>query len=459
MVLAVIIYLPILIFGTHLVRTLAFNRHEAITFESSSVTALVALLLIWQYGPSERRLLLCGILLVMFIANAFTQWHFYMKLQDRIDETFSKRTDYLENYLEENNKSVIGSLKTMASVAIMPSFSRFIEESKYFNNPGNLIGLIKSIMKRQRFQKKKYLMRECFAEILNLIGPSKPEIDDMMSDDKDVVPGTIRANDLALDKKEEIAGLISFDVLGFGALAVMFSVLLNTALNGTDSVTINMSPVTKAFLMFISALLFTALSHLLRHYGFARYESFFYELSFTTLVIASFRVLVLIIGGHPVLGRHLLTLAGSVLVFILLSFINKYLDRKLHKKAKEALENVIDRLSFDNETDRVKRRILRDLDTISEWSIVPFNGRRALDELPDDTLPVNRLAEFNAINRRKRVMPYLTADLIRKVAPEWDGLISEGQFKLDGTGARIVSDVVGAAAFIALFIFIGLGWI
>jgi hypothetical protein len=349
----------------------------------------------------------------------------------------------------------------MASVAIMPSFSRFIEESKYFNNPGNLIGLIKSIMKRQRFQKKKYLMRDCFAEILNLIAPCKPDISKMMADTS-VVPGTIQANDLALDKSEEITGLVTYDVLGFGAHIAMFLVLLRIALKGTENVTVPLSSLQKTVFMALSALLFTAVSRVLRHFGFARYESFSYELSFTTLVIASFRVLAFLLDGQTVTGSPLLILVASAAVFLFMSWRNRHVDDLLHEKTNTCFKEVIDDITFDTETDRIKRRILKDLDTISDWTVVPYTGTAKKTSValePDFTYS---FSNFEAINSRKEIMPALTADFVNKVVSPDRPAVSENDFRLkpaDMNKAVILNDIVAAVSFIALFILIGYGWI
>ena len=469
-ILAVILYLPVLVFGTHFIRTWAFNRHEAVTFESSSIMTLISLFLIWEFGPSKNRLLLSVILLLMFIANAFTQWFFYMRLQKTIKDAFSVRTNYIKQYLGKGNKengrkddfSVVDSLETMASVAIMPSFSRFIEESKYFNNPGNLIGLVKSIMKRQRFQKKKYLMRECFAEILNLIAPCKPDIKEMMKDDKRVVPGTVLANDLALEKKDEIAGLVSFDVLGFGAHIILFIVLLRVALHGTEVVTIPLSPVLKTVLMALTALLFTAISRVLRHFGFARYESFYYELSFTALVIASFRIFVRAVQNQPVSGLPMMILGCITAVFVFLSWHNKHVDKKLHKKVDQKFDDVINEISFDTETDRTKKRILKDLDTISEWTIVPYSGNNSRFASRRSSDFSYSFSHFETINSRKELMPSLTADFINKVVSSDNNKVKEDDFRLSSESVRrsnMINDLVGTVSFIALFILIGYGWI
>ena len=229
-------YVLLLFFGTHYIRTWAFRRYEAVTFECSAGAFLISVLLMLRNGFSWPLCALAAALLLAFLANAFCQWHFYMLLQDIIKEHFldnagvsdkeaadlkDKANNKKENkealsFDQQRQHAISNTLYTMASVAIMPSYSRFIEESKLLNNPGGLIGLIKSILKRQRFQKKKYRMRDCFAENVNLIGPCKPRLDTMLRDATKVVAAPIHANDLALDYKEEKIGLVS---LTFSALA------------------------------------------------------------------------------------------------------------------------------------------------------------------------------------------------------------------------------------------------
>ena len=148
------LFFNIIVLGTHYIRTWAFNRHEAMTFECSSAAFLISLMMMIRYGVTIRLLVVAIVLLIAFAANAFAQWHFYMVLQDIIKEAFERKSKLLRD--QENAGYINNILQTMASVAIMPSFSRFIEESKLFNNPGGFIGLIKSVMKRQRFQKKNY---------------------------------------------------------------------------------------------------------------------------------------------------------------------------------------------------------------------------------------------------------------------------------------------------------------
>ena len=122
-----------------------------------------------------------------FLINAFAQYHFFDKLQDRIISAVLIRSPYFSNIFKSDKKNkykkekqLVRCIIQIGSKAIMPSFSRFIEESLFFNNPGGFIGIVKSLLSRKRFQKKKYLMRECFADNLNLIGPCIPQIDSMI---------------------------------------------------------------------------------------------------------------------------------------------------------------------------------------------------------------------------------------------------------------------------------------
>ncbi len=453
-VIIIFCFFAVLIFGTHYVRTWAFNRHEAITFESSSITALISLLLIWKYGATVRSVGLFVLLLVMFAANAFVQWHFYMELQVIIRKAFERRAEYLKS--QGFSSFVNDTLLTMASVAIMPSFSRFIEESKFFNNPGSFIGLIKSLLKRQRFQKKKYLMRECFAENVNLIGPCKPEIDDMMRDEKHVVPGAIHANDLALGYKQEVIGLVSYDVLGFGALIIIVSLLIYGYYHSFETGFLPYSTAVKVLLMSLTAMAFTFVSHILRHFGFARYESFCYELAFTGLVIAAFRVYCLYFDGivRPV---HYVVLLIYFILFVILSYTNKHFDRSLHSDINKLYEKIIYNTSLETETERTKRRFLTNLKTISEWAVVPFPGSRKRSEFLGRFMVTKKFRKFEEINRKKQDMAQCTHELIEQVVPEFSNDVSESNFILSPDKVRkahLINNVLSIASFVSLFVLI-----
>ena len=456
-VLKITAYLLALIFGVHFTRTLAFNRYEAVTFECSSVAVLVSLLLIWKCGVSPRLALLFAVLLAAFFCIAFAQWHFYMNLQDIIKKAFEPRTAYLKKHGADY--FVTETLSTMASVAVMPSFSRFIEESKLFNNPGGFIGLIKSIMKRQRFQKKKYLMRESFAENVDLIGPCQPMIESPGPEREGLIPAAVHANDLALGYKDEKAGLLSFDILGFGALAAIFLILLRSYLNPNGWLPTAGPTWDKTVLMCLAAGVFTLVSHCLRHFAFARYESVCYELSFTALVIVSFRVFDGFMTGT--LSTHSFIILGlTVLVFLTLSCINRHQDRALHRKINQKYDEIMDQISLEYETDRAKRRFLRNLKLISEWAVVPFPGSKASSDFFKRVIPVRKLREFEEINQKKQDMPHLTEELIDRIVPEFSRDVTEEDFRLTRKqviSSQLITRTLSALCFVGVFVCIGLG--
>ena len=386
-IIAIVIFLLAINFGTHYVRTWAFNRYEAVTFECSAIALLLSFLLIYRYGFRKELLLLSLLLLVMFVGNAMSQWHFYMTLQRIIDKAFDKRMSYMENHDPKfifTNRALL----LMASVAIMPSFSRFIEESKLFNNPGNLLGLIKSIMKRERFQKQKYRMRECFAENVNLIGPCKPEITSMKIMAKDErqgkpgrekgIPGAIRPNDLALNYTQEKWGLFAFDTLGFGALIIIFVVikyLYFHPLERAAAPTAVLGAFKVAGLVAVLAL-FIALGHLLRLFAFARRESVHYEISFVALVVSAYRVFDAWLYGEKLSAWHYVVLAVAILTFGIHSFINRKLDKAFHKEVDQRYETIMKKIPIDTETGRTRRKFLENLEVINEWAISPFLVRK-----------------------------------------------------------------------------------
>lgn len=394
-----------LILITHFVRTWAFNRHEAVTFESSAITTLFALMGIWCYGANCVRIAVLAAFAAMFVLNALLQWHFFLELQDVINNAFKKR-------FEEDNP-LKKKLQTMASVAIMPSFSRFIEESKLFNNPGSMIGLIKSIMKRQRFLKKKYQMRECFAENLNLIGPCKPEIDEMLNDSVHVVPSAIHANRLALGYKSEIKGLISYDVLGFGAHILLTVMLVYYLRHPQAAVLQNFTPETLIWVA-LSVLAFIALGFYLRRIGFARNESVFYEFSYTGMLVVIIRVGSLVLAGKTVTDLQWSLLSGYCLLFVLVSHRYKSLNKAFHGRINLLFDYLIYNIPIETETDRTQRRFLSNLKIICEWTIEPFSGIIRGKEW-FRFRATGKWEKFEKIMDEKKKMPELTADLIRKV--------------------------------------------
>ncbi|MBE5826407.1 MAG: hypothetical protein E7307_07185 [Butyrivibrio sp.] len=457
-IIIITLYMLVIVFGTHFIRTLAFNRYEAVTFECSSITTLISMLLIWKYGPKPQLVGLFVGMLLLFIIDAMSQWHFYMVLQDVIKRAFSGRAEYLKRNGVDG--SVNETLLTMASVAIMPSFSRFIEESKFFNNQGGFIGLIKSIMKRQRFQKKKYQMRESFAENVNLIGPCKPEIDSMMYDAEHVVPGAIHANDLALDYPDEKKGLFAFDATGFGALIIVYAVLVYGLVTGASFGPAKEITFGGTALLLAASALITLLSHVLRHFAFARYELVSYEFSFAALVITSFQVFHGLVTGSDVSYMRYFVLAATLVIFLGLSFANRRLDKELHKKINEQYDQILYKIPLETETDRTKRRFLNNLKYICEWALVPFPGSEKRFKMFSKLMFTQKMRDFEIINKRKIDMPGKAALLIDKIVPEYDSEVTEADFCLDERRlARFkrITGAIGIIEYAALFLCIALG--
>ncbi|WP_024866386.1 hypothetical protein [Butyrivibrio sp. FCS014] len=457
-IIIITLYMLAIVFGTHFIRTFAFNRYEAVTFECSSITTLISILLIWKYGARPWLIVLFAGMLLLFIIDAMSQWHFYMVLQDVIKKAFSARADYLERNGVDG--SVNETLLTMASVAIMPSFSRFIEESKLFNNQGGFIGLIKSIMKRQRFQKKKYQMRESFAENVNLIGPCKPEIDDMMYDETHVVPGAIHANDLALDYPDEKKGLFAFDATGFGALIIVYAVLVYGLVTGASFGPAKEATFGGTALLLVASVLVTILSHVLRHFAFARYELVSYEFSFAALVITSFHIIHGLVTGENITALSYCIFAVTLVVFLGLSFANRRLDKALHEKINKQYEEIFYKIPLETETNRAKRRFLNNLKYICEWAVVPFPGSEKRFEMFSKLMFTQKMRDFENINKRKIDMPQKAAGLIDRIVPEYDSEVTVDDFCLPGerlAGFKRVTGAIGILEYAALFLCIALG--
>lgn len=369
LILKIGLYLLPLIFGTHFIRTAAFNRYEAVTYECSFAAVLLSTLLIIRQGWSWLLLAMVAVFMLGFIGNAMVQKHFFKALQQRINDSFSCKDGY-----QKNKKDVLDELQALAAVSIMPSFSRFIEDSKLFNNPGSFIGLLKSLMKRQRFQKKKYLMRECFADNANLIGFAMPVIrrasteESIQSggEDRPNLPRVMEANDLALVDKDEKTGLISFDILGFGALLGIWAVLVQRrwlpgAMNwGTGLVL-------AAVLLVLSFA-----SNILRRVAFGRIESFFYELNFSALVGISFFIFAERMSGSLVSLAGWMIFAFSLLMFTAASILRRLADNKAHKRIKEKISLIVDGIRPDSEVNRTRRRFLNNLRLVSEWAALPY---------------------------------------------------------------------------------------
>lgn len=477
--------LSLLIYLTHSIRTWAFGRHEAVTFECSAAACLISLLLLPQLGWSLCLIPWAAGLFAAFLVNAFTQWFFYMKLQDNMKGAFGKRASYLNTLGSsdpqgtERAKIITDTLQTMASVAVMPSFSRFLEESKFFNDPGSFIGLVKSILRRQRFQKKKFQMRECFARIVNLLCPCKPmigsakadaaedkpagkiagrkpagkiagEAPDQKNSDGDTIPGVLHANELALNYTQEKIGLAVFDVLGFGA-AIWIWHGLDLAAKAETAPGAGLQGLWYLLLL----PLFAWLDLVLRRRAFARYESFGYELSFASLMAVAFCVLRTWLAGRPIAVWAWVVLGLVFGLFLLSSFLDHLLDKRLHARIDRIFVKLIEGIPPKTETNRATRTILKDLRTISAWALVPFTDTDGPLERPVKKLPEGKRKQFRELVKKKDKMPELMEKILAALVPEHKPDIPENTFFIKpddqkkAQAAMMIIGSLGVAAVVA----------
>ena len=400
-----VIYLLIIVYGTHFLRSRAFNRYEGVTFECSFITVLIAPLLIWKYGFSVWLIVFFAVSAVLFTANGLAQRKYYDKLQERIAKAVEIRTGKDGKEEGRNEETLAGRLKKLGAASIMPSFSTFIEESRFFKKQGGLIGLIKTSMKRQHFQDQKYVMRECFADMLNLIGPCKAEIVRNREDPEKKTAGTgtektpvirpaVRANDLALTAKDEKKGLAAFDILGFGGLLLLLIVLVVFFVRNPAGAA-GGNAVMKTAAALAAAAVVTVLGHLLRRKAFVRPESAVYEAFFAVTVVSSFFAFDALANGACCgLVKGLIFLL-AVVIFAALTFFFRYRDRKHQEETDAMFEEYLYRIIPDSETNRTKRRFIRDMKTLSIWAAAPSADaymRPLMEELikqaaPEVTIP------------------------------------------------------------------------
>ena len=362
-------FLLILIYGTHLVRIIVFNRYEAATFECSTVTSLLSILLFLQYG--QKWWVLAFFMLALFFANACIQRYFYKILQKRVKNVFSRKGKSVDIKKKAN---VEYELFNLVSAAIMPTFSSFIEESKLFNSPENIIGLFKSLMKRQRFQQKKYQMRECSADCINLIGPCIPNAKQMPDDSKLWEP--VHACDLALERREEVKGLAWFDFLGFGALIItwcIFSVIPFSSI-------VEESTACQNTIFPVVLIVYSFFCYSLRKCAFSRHEFVGYEMSVAALISSSFRIYLKKLSADPDISKCVWIAFWIILfLYLIMSLVILYLGRTLKKQSIKTISVIRNRIPPDSETNCVKRRFLNNLIVMSEWVIVPYlNGKSSL---------------------------------------------------------------------------------
>ena len=367
-ILILFIYLAVIGYGTHFLRSRAFNRHEGVTFEFSFVTVLTSPLLFWKCGFSLITVCAFAVFILLFVLNGLAQRYFSRVLKERLHTAFALR----EKYMSAEAKT---ALEELAGKAVMPSFSRFIEESKMFSKQGGLIGLIKTSMRRQHFQDKKYQMRESFADMLNLIGPCRAEIGSVSGEKKETgktVTRLVTPDDLALTEKDEKKGLAAFDILGFGGILLLFLLLIVVFVRPMQGPAEGAS--LRLVIGLVCAAVMTAAGFFLRKAAFAHREFLVYEISFAAVTVSAFFAVDAWLSGAAFGLVKTLVFLAAVLVYAGLTLFFDRRDKKAYACIKEQFEDILYEILPDGETGRVKRRFLRDLLSVSEWALVPSAG-------------------------------------------------------------------------------------
>lgn len=439
-ILIIFVFLLILTFATHFIRTFAFNRHEAVTFECSVITVVIAFANLVIYGINWFRVGEFLLFLALFIANAYSQYHFYLKLQSNISKVFKRKADTLmhatEDKVKEKDRYINDNLKILAAVAIMPSFSRFIEESKFFNSPENIIGLTKSIMQRSRFQKKKYLMREKFSECINYIGPCRATITDYNDSESSILSDPIHPNDLALSDKDEKLGLFLFDFTGFGAMLFLFIQMILDRVNpGVLPASADYALPIPMFIIGLFPLIF--LAHFLRNIAFARYESIPFEALFVTLILEGYLFYQsfeegILKGKYPWNIISIVLLVIFFALFTAAALENKKYDKKLHIRINKCFVPVISSIEYENETTRVQRKFLENLQYISTWAITPqIHLKQVSTNTSDDEEDSNKKKNIFDLMKEKRRTPQLMAELFEMIKPNYADILRKENADFD----------------------------
>ncbi|MBR7021702.1 MAG: hypothetical protein IKI15_11730 [Lachnospiraceae bacterium] len=350
------LFVIIFVAFTHVLLCKFFVVYEAVTYECSLAAVLLTIMNMHSRGITVPNLVAFGICFVAFLLNALSQRHFYGKLKNIVNDVF------LTRYFDPKNKNSGEDMKDIISRSVVPSFSRFIEESKLLNNPANLFGLIKRTLSRDRFQKRKFMIRERSAELLNYTSfhdaaaTQKAVAEGRISGNKKQLPGVIiTPEDLALDYSDEKKGLFSFDFLGFGAL---FGSMIYVYMTSSDSSSV-LLPQWGLYLL----LIFVGFaSYLFRRIAFQRNNSLFTELA----CVAFFPVLYIFSTGtfHSADWTDYTAFIISVVLIFVIFFIYGRSGKIRQKKAQAQFKDLLDDKSIRDYPAETKRIIINCLESL-----------------------------------------------------------------------------------------------
>ena len=366
-------YLFVILFVafTHILLCKFFRVYEAVTYECSLAAVLLTLMNMRTGGLTFPNVAAFVICMLAFLLNALSQKHFYGKLKKIVANVLSTRD------FDTKNKGSREDMTDIVSGSVVPSFSRFIEESKLLNNPANLFGLIKRTLSRDRFQKRKFLIREKSAELLNYTSfysaprQSKTVVNSAPKKLKKEAPGPIvTPEDLALDYGDEKKGLFSFDALGFGAL-IGSMIFVYKFSSGQES---SAMPEWLFYLLLIAV---GFISYGFRHIAFQRNNSLFTELA----CVAFFPVLYVFSTGtfrSSDWRDYVAFVIAAVLIFLVFFMYGRSGKIRL-RKADEQFRKVLQenkRIKEDSaETRRVIRNCLEDLLFLCPSVLEPLSFR------------------------------------------------------------------------------------
>ena len=341
---------------THVLLCKFFMVYEAVTYECSLAAVLLTFMHMRTNGLTVPNAIAFGICMLAFLLNALSQKHFYAKLKKIVENVFKTRV------FDEKNRGSGEDMKDIISGSVVPSFSRFIEESKLLNNPANLFGLIKRTLSRDRFQKRKFLIREKSAELLNYTSFydvsefRKATANGTLENVKKDSPGPIvTPEDLALDYSDEKKGLFSFDFLGFGALFGSLIYVYKTS-SGQSA-----APLPEwGFYLLLIAMGF--ISYLFRHIAFQRNNSLFTELA----CVAFFPVLYVFSTGtfHSSDWRDYVAFVIAAVLIFLVFFIYGRSGKIRRKQAHDRFDLLKDNKDIREYPAETRRVITNCLDNL-----------------------------------------------------------------------------------------------
>ena len=147
-------------------------------------------------------------------------------------------------------------------------------------------------------------------------------------------------------------------------------------------------------------------------------------MSFSALAAASFGLLEKIISGAAISSRVWIAFLAVLILFHGASFLIHYNLETLQRTISKELSTLIYCIKPTTESDRIKRKLLRNLDTISKWTVSPFP------------------------NSERQVMAWNMTWLIREILPEKKSQLFLPFFTAPERKMRVVMKLVNTMGFV-----------